>query len=117
MPNVSATNSAPHESTSHENAQAEPQPTQSEDVEMGEEGNRSNSPSPIVSIPPSDNESPEEKSARSNCVEIEEVLDVNATDSSNAIQTEPVVTEQEEVSETSNEKKSDMVTEIPTVCI
>ncbi|XP_012226848.1 E3 ubiquitin-protein ligase RNF34 [Linepithema humile] len=115
MPNVSI-NNAPHE-----NAQAEPQPTRSEDVEMEDDlvvevgsSSRSTASSPIVSIPPSDNESPEDRSTRSNHVEIEEVLDSNPADSSNAVQAEPVVTEQEEVSETSNEKKSDMVTEIPT---
>jgi hypothetical protein len=111
MPNVSTVNSAPHE-----NAQAEPQPTKSEDIEMAEEGSRSNASSPIVSIPLSDNESPEERPTRSDYVEIEEVLD-SPTYSNNAVQVEPVVTEQEEVSEISNEKKSDMVTEIPTVCI
>lgn len=119
MPNVSTVNNAPHEST-----QAESQPTRSVDIEMQEglvveevgSSSTSAAGSPIVSIPPGDNELSEDKSTRSNHVEIEEVLDNGPADSTSAVEAEPVVTEQEEVSEMSNEKKSDMVTEIPTVC-
>lgn len=82
---------------------------------MTEEPSESSHSSPIISVPVSDSESPEEVPTKSSNVEIQEVLetDSNPIESNNT--SEPVITEHEEISEASNEKKSDMVTEIPTV--
>lgn len=111
MPNVSTANSEPSA-----DIQAPAEPVRNEDVEMAEEASESSDSSPIISVPfSSDNESPEERPTKSRDVEIEEIFesDNNPTGPSSA--PEPVITEHEEVPETSNEKKSDMVTEIPTV--
>ncbi|EFN75761.1 E3 ubiquitin-protein ligase RNF34 isoform X2 [Harpegnathos saltator] len=106
MPNVSA-----ESEVTRDDAQAGTEPTASEDIEIAEEVTESDS-SPVISVPLStdDNESPSED-PRNNNVEIEEVFecDSSATDAP-----EPVITEQDEVSETPNRVQSDMVTEIPT---
>lgn len=112
MPNVSTANSE-----SGADVQASTEPVRNEDVEMAEEASESSDSSPLISVPfSSDNESPEERPTKSNnVVEIEEIFENdNPTGPSTA--PEPVITEQEEIPETSNEKKSDMVIEIPTVC-
>lgn len=108
-PNVSTANDEPHENT-----QAQAQPTRSEDVEMAEERSESHS-SPIISVPVSDNESPEEGPTKSSNVEIQELSETDNSPIEPNNTSEPVITEHEEISEASNEKKSDMVTEIPTV--
>lgn len=108
MPNVSTETEVTHDDT-----QAQAEPTGSEDIEIAEEVTESDS-SPIISVPLStdDNDSPSEGPTRTDNVEIEEVFecDNSATDAP-----EPIITEQDEVSETSNGVQSDMVTEIPTV--
>lgn len=70
--------------------------------------------SPIISVPLStdDNESFGEGPTRSSNIDIEEVFE---NDHSPIDVPEPVITEQDEVPEASNEKQSDMVTEIPIV--
>lgn len=108
MPNVSTESEA-----THDDMQAQAEPTGSEVIEIAEEVTESDN-SPIISAPLStdDNESPSEGPTRSNNVEIEEVFEC---DSSAADAPEPIITEQEEISETSNSVQSDMVMEIPTV--
>lgn len=97
-------------------AQAPAEPATNQDVEMAEEASESSHSSPVISVPlSSDSESPEERPSKSNeIVEIEEVFENDSNPTGPSTASEPVVTEQEEVPETSNEKKSDMVTEIPT---
>lgn len=114
MPNVSTANSE-----LSADMQAPAEPVRNEDVEMAEEASESSHSShssPMISVPlSSENDSPEERPTKSSDVEIEEVFEIdNPTEPSTA--SEPVVTEHEEVPEASSEKKSDMVTEIPTVC-
>lgn len=112
MPNVSTANSEPGA-----DIQAPAEPIRNEDVEMAEEASESSDSSPIISVPfSSDNESPEDRSTKSRDVEIEEIFESDSNPTGPSTAPEPVITEQEEVAETSNEKKSDMVTEIPTVC-
>ncbi|XP_032667891.1 E3 ubiquitin-protein ligase RNF34 isoform X2 [Odontomachus brunneus] len=107
MPNVST-----ESEVTHDDMQAQAESTESEVIEIAEEVTESDN-SPIISAPLStdDNESPSEGPTRSNDVEIEEVFecDSSATDAP-----EPIITEQDEVSETSNSIQSDMVMEIPT---
>ncbi|KAL6256321.1 hypothetical protein P5V15_012438 [Pogonomyrmex californicus] len=112
MPNVSTANNEPTP-----DAQVLEQPVRSEDVEMAEEVSESSHSSPIISVPVSSNdESPDERPTRSTDIEIEEILEVDNNPIeptvSNTI-SEPVIIEHEEVPETPDEKKSDMVTEIP----
>lgn len=127
MPNVSTASnpgepgepSAPSESSEPSNSgadvQASAEPIRNEDVEMAEEASESSNSSPIISVPlSSDNELPEERPTKSNDVEIEEVFEMENNLTGPSTAPEPVIIEQEEVPETSNEKKSDMVTEIPT---
>lgn len=109
-PNVSTANDEPRG-----DAQAQAQPARSEDVDMAEEPSESSHNSPIISVPVSDSESPEEGPTKSNNVEIQEVSETDNSPIEPHITSEPLITEHEEVSEASNEKKSDMVTEIPTV--
>ncbi|XP_014477764.1 PREDICTED: E3 ubiquitin-protein ligase RNF34 isoform X3 [Dinoponera quadriceps] len=110
MPNVSTESEVTHDDT---RAQANPpsDPMGNEDVEIAEEVTESDS-SPIISVPLSTDESPSEGPTRNNNVEIEEVFecDSSATDAA----PEPIITEQDDISETSNVVQSDMVTEIPT---
>lgn len=118
MPNVSTANS---ESGADMQMPVEPvrmEPIRNEDVEMAEEASESSDSSPIISVPfSSDNESPEERPTKSNDVEIEEIFESDSNPIEPSTAPEPVIIEQEEVlPETSNEKKSDIVTEIPTVC-
>ncbi|KAM0729496.1 E3 ubiquitin-protein ligase rififylin [Formica fusca] len=108
-PNVSTANDEPRE-----DLQAQAQPTRSEDIEMAEEPSESSHNSPIISVPVSDSESPEEGPTKSSNVEIQEVSETDNSPVEPNITSEPLITEHEEVSEASNEKKSDMVTEIPT---
>lgn len=114
MPNVSTANSEPDMNA---DVQAPEQPVRNEDVEMAEEASESSHSSPIISVPPSDSGSHEEIPTKSNNVEIEEIFESDGNSTGPSTAPEPVITEQEEVPETSNEKKSDMVTEIPAVCI
>ncbi|TGZ42199.1 hypothetical protein DBV15_05643 [Temnothorax longispinosus] len=108
MPNVSTANNEP-------DAEAPAEPVRNEDVEMAEEASESSDSSPIISVPfSSDNESPGEKPTKGSDVEIEEVFESDNNPTGPSTAPEPVITEQEEVPETSDEKKSDMVTEIPT---
>ncbi|XP_071556522.1 E3 ubiquitin-protein ligase RNF34 [Temnothorax nylanderi] len=108
MPNVSTANNEP-------DAAAPAEPVRNEDVEMAEEASESSDSSPIISVPFStDNESPEDKPTKGSDVEIEEVFESDNNPTGPSTAPEPVITEQEEVPETSDEKKSDMVTEIPT---
>lgn len=121
MPNVSTSNSE-QSGDMHE----ESQPTRSEDIEM-DEGERiieSNDNSPLLSFPlSSDNETPEEeRSIRRDSVEIIEVTETDndpvvpeaSSAPDNAL--EPIIAEQEEVSEASSENKSNIrITEILTV--
>lgn len=116
MPNVSTANDEAHED---EQAQAQAQAqARSEDVEMAEEASESSESSPIISVPLSDSESPEEgptKSSNDTRVEIQEVSETDSSPVEPHNAAEPLITEHEEVSEASNDgKKSDMVTEIPT---
>ncbi|XP_072748871.1 E3 ubiquitin-protein ligase RNF34 isoform X2 [Anoplolepis gracilipes] len=122
-PNVSTANDEPHQDVQTQPEQEQQaqsaqeqqaQPARSEDVEMTEEPSESSHSSPIISVPLSDSESFEEGPTKSNNIEIHEVLetDNSPTEPNNA--SEPLITEHEEVSEASNERKSDMVTEIPT---
>ncbi|XP_011861872.1 PREDICTED: E3 ubiquitin-protein ligase RNF34 [Vollenhovia emeryi] len=109
MPNVSTANSE-----CVANVQVPVEPVRNEDVEMAEEVSESSDSSPLISVPfSSDNESPEEKPTKSSDVEIEEIFEGDSNPTGPSTASEPVVTEQEEVPETSNQKKSDMVTEIP----
>ncbi|KAH0949533.1 hypothetical protein HN011_011912 [Eciton burchellii] len=111
IPNVStASNGELDENTRMQGAQA----MRDEDVEMMEIVSESDS-SPIISIPLSDNEIPEQREPmRSNSFEIEEVFESDNTSIEPGNTVEPVITEHMEVLEASGEKKSDMVTEIPT---
>lgn len=112
MPNVSTANSEPSA-----DMQVPAEPVRNEDVEMAEEASEGSDSSPIISVPfSSDNESPGERPTKSRDVEIEEIFENDSNPTGPSTASEPVITEQEEVPETSNEKKSDMVTEIPTVC-
>lgn len=99
-----------------DDAQAQTEPTETENVEIVEEVTESDN-SPIISTPLSTdgNESPGEGPTRSNDVEIEEVFECDNNAAERANNSEPIITEQDEVSETSNRVQSDMVTEIPTV--
>lgn len=111
MPNVSN-----ESDILHEDVQAQMEPAGSGSIDIAEEVTESDS-SPIISIPLStdDNEvDPICGPARSSNVEIEEVFD---GDNSPTDAMEPVITEQDDVPVTMNEKQSDMVSEIPTVCI
>lgn len=113
MPNVSTANDEAHED---EQAQAQ---ARSEDVEMAEEASESSESSPIISVPLSDSESPEEGPTKSSSndtrVEIQEVSETDSSPVEPNNAAEPLITEHEEVFAASNdEKKSDMVTEIPT---
>jgi len=112
IPNVStASNGELDENARMQEAQA----MRDEDVEMMEVLSESDS-SPIISIPLSDNEIPEQREPmRSDSFEIEEVFESDNTSVEPGNTVEPVITEHMEVFETSGEKKSDMVTEIPTV--
>ncbi|XP_029174169.1 E3 ubiquitin-protein ligase RNF34 isoform X4 [Nylanderia fulva] len=112
LPNVSTANDEMHED---EQAQA---PARSEDVEMAEEASESSHSSPIISVPLSDSESPEEGPTKSSSndtrVEIQEISETDSSPVEPNNAAEPLITEHEEISEASNEeKKSDMVTEIP----
>ena len=110
MPNVSTANDE-----AHGDEQAQAQPARSEDVEMAEEASESSHSSPIISVPLSDSESPEEGPTKSNNIEIQEVSETDNSPIEPNNAAEPLITEHEEISEASNEeKKSDMVTEIPT---
>lgn len=112
MPNVSTANNEPSA-----DVQAPAEPVRNEDVEMAEEASESSHSSPMISVPlSSDSDSPEERPTKSSDVEIEEVFENDSNPIEPSTASEPVVTEHEEVPETSSEKKSDMVTEIPTVC-
>ncbi|XP_019889463.1 E3 ubiquitin-protein ligase rififylin isoform X3 [Ooceraea biroi] len=122
-PSVNATESMPNVSTANgepdEDAQTRMQRDQArQDVEMEEAASESEG-SPIISVPlSSDNEIPEPiEPPRSESFEIEEVLEGDGAPTAEPGDTaEPVITEHVEVvSEASSEKKSDMVTEIPTV--
>lgn len=108
MPNVSN-----ESDILHEDVQAQMEPAGSGSIDIAEEVTESDS-SPIISIPLStdDNEvDPICGPARSSNVEIEEVFD---GDNSPTDAMEPVITEQDDVPVTMNEKQSDMVSEIPT---
>ncbi|KAL0131754.1 hypothetical protein PUN28_002951 [Cardiocondyla obscurior] len=109
MPNVSTANNEPAAG-----GQTSAESARNEDVEMAEEASESSDGSPVISVPFSDNESPEERPTKSTDVEIEEIFETDNNPTGPSTTSEPVVIEQEEVPETSNEKKSDMVTEIPT---
>lgn len=114
LPNVSTANGDTDENTRARQAEA----TRSEDVDMEETVSESDERgSPIISIPlSSDNEMPEQREpTRSDSLEIEEVFEGDNTLAEPGNSAEPVITEHVEVPEASNEKKSDMVTEIPTV--
>ncbi|XP_012538877.1 E3 ubiquitin-protein ligase RNF34 [Monomorium pharaonis] len=118
MPNVSSA-SNPGESGEPSdlgaNVQTSTEPIRNEDVEMAEEASESSHSSPIISVPlSSDSELLEERPTKSSDVEIEEVFESESNSTEPSTAPEPVVVEQEEVPETSNEKKSDIVTEIPT---
>jgi len=116
MPNVSTADNEP--SAPDADVQAPEELVRNEDVEMAEEASESSHSSPVISVPlSSDSELPEERPTKSSDVEIEEVFENDSNPTGSSITPEPVITEQEEVPETSNEKKSDMVTEIPMVCI
>ncbi|XP_020288022.1 E3 ubiquitin-protein ligase RNF34 isoform X2 [Pseudomyrmex gracilis] len=120
MPNVSTSNSE-----QSGDAYEESQPARSEDIEM-DEGERiieSNDNSPLLSFPlSSDNETPEEeRSIRRDSVEIIEVTETDndpvVPEASSAPDNapEPIIAEQEEVSEASSENKSNIrITEILT---
>lgn len=113
LPNVSTANGDTDENTRARQAEA----TRSEDVDMEETVSESDERgSPIISIPlSSDNEMPEQREpTRSDSLEIEEVFEGDNTLAEPGNSAEPVITEHVEVPEASNEKKSDMVTEIPT---
>jgi len=113
IPNVStASNGELDDDARMQEAQA----MRNEDVEMMEAASESDN-SPIISIPLSDNEIPEQREPmRSDSFEIEEVFESDNTSVEPGNTVEPVITEHMEVFETTDEKKSDMVTEIPTVC-
>lgn len=114
MPNVSTGSNVPQVTSIQEEC-AGNEEEGNEDIEVAEEITESDS-SPIVSVPLStdDNESPIEEVRRNSDVEIEEVFECESS-STNA--PEPIITEQEEVSETTSGRQSDMITEIPTVCM
>lgn len=115
MPNVSTANSE-----LSADVQAPAEPVRNEDVEMAEEASESSHSShssPMISVPlSSESDSPEERPTKSSDVEIEEVFEIDGNPTGPSTALEPIVTEHEEVPEASSEKKSNMVTEIPTVC-
>ncbi|XP_018405926.1 PREDICTED: E3 ubiquitin-protein ligase RNF34 [Cyphomyrmex costatus] len=114
MPNVSTANNEP--SANVADVQASSEPVRNEDVEMAEEANENSQNSPVISIPlSSDSGSPEERPTKNNIdLLIEEIFGNDSSSTGPSTAPQPVIIEQEEVPETSNEKKSDMVTEIPT---
>jgi len=116
MPNVSTADNEPDGPGA--DVQVPEELVRNEDVEMAEEASESSHSSPVISVPlSSDNELPEERPIKSSDIEIEEVFESDNNPTGSNTTPEPVITEQEEVPESSNEKKSDMVTEIPIVCI
>lgn len=116
MPNVSTANNEPGGNAA--NMQTLAEPVRNEDIEMAEETNESSHSSPIISVPlSSDSESPEERPTKNTDLLIEEIFGNDSSPTGSSTASQPVIIEQEEVPETSNEKKSDMVTEIPTVYI
>ena len=114
MPNVSTANNEPGANAA--DVQASTEPVRNEDIEMAEEASESSHSSPVISVPlSSDSESPEERPTKNTDLLIEEIFGNDSSLTGPSTASQPVIIEQEEVPETSNEKKSDMVTEIPTV--
>ncbi|KAG5319065.1 RFFL ligase, partial [Acromyrmex heyeri] len=112
MPNVSTANNEPGANATDMQGSAEP--VRNEDIEMAEEASESSHSSPVISVPlSSDSESPEERPTKNTDLLIEEIFGNDSSPTGPSTASQPVIIEQEEVPETSNEKKSDMVTEIP----
>lgn len=108
----------------HRDVQTHAEAVGSANIEIAEEITESDS-SPVISVPLStddNNELPDEGPTRSSSnINIEEVFE---SDNSPIDVPEPVITEQDETPEASDEileapdeKQSDMITEIPTVCL
>ncbi|XP_011064729.1 PREDICTED: E3 ubiquitin-protein ligase RNF34 isoform X2 [Acromyrmex echinatior] len=113
MPNVSTANN--ESGANATDVQGSAEPVRNEDIEMAEEASESSHSSPVISVPlSSDSESPEERPTKNTDLLIEEIFGNDSSPTGPSTASQPVIIEQEEVPETSNEKKSDMVTEIPT---